>query len=105
MSETLPFLRFRLYLGHNVKGVPNQVDTSAAFRIVADAFPAGFTSYLARGHWQGGSELSTVFEIILRNETGAESYNVRRLAERLRNEFAQESVLMTAEPLPDVEFV
>ena len=104
MQEIASYIRFRLYLGHNIGAQKNAVDIVKASRIVSDTFP-GFTSYAAAGHWQGNVEASTVFEILLPNRTGLETVHVRDVAQRLKVAFSQESVLMTAEPVPMVEFL
>lgn len=97
MSETLPFLRFRLYLGS-----PHNRDRAA--RIVAQRFE-GFTMIAAEGYWREQTETTTVFEILTPLRDGLEQWNAELTARDLAREFGQESVLLTAEPLPVMQFV
>jgi hypothetical protein len=114
-QEIPTFLRFRIYLGHEIrpdkaKFPGESVDVARAAEIVADSYPNGFTMMSALGRWKGPdgrivAEPSTVFEILAPNATGLESAQVRSLALTLRTEFRQDSVLVTAEPVPVVDFV
>jgi len=92
-----PYIRFRLYLG-------SPHDYGRAVEIVSLYFDA-FSAFDATGFWKGQREATLVFETILPNKTGLETDAVARCAKQLAESFAQESVLMTAEPVPVFELV
>ncbi len=99
--------RYRIYLGHEIKGTTRTVDVAQATEIVARDFPSGFTTYDAKGRWVGPdgrivSEPTTVFEIL---DHEGKASRVRDLAARLKIVFGQDSVLVTGETLPIVDFI
>jgi uncharacterized protein DUF3574 len=96
-NDLPPWIRHRVYLGS-----PHVQSDAAA--IVARSFD-GFTILEGVGYWRGQRELVTVFEILAPNATGLETLKVQDLAQKLARAFGQESVLLTAEPVPVVDFV
>lgn len=110
--QSEPDTLFRVFLGHEIR--PDRalvegetVDPARAVAIVADAFPAGFSAFEGFGGWRTPAgvpivERSTVYEILA---TQDDAGKVRALALRLKAEFRQDSVLVTASPAPVVSFL
>jgi len=93
---------FRIYLGSEIEASRRQygleiVDTVKATEIVAKHFPKGFTVLQGLGHYLPTDrplvrESTTIFEIL---GEYTDAPQVRTLAEELKREFRQDSVILT----------
>jgi hypothetical protein len=92
------YVRYRLYLGLSIPD-GGMVNPFRAVEIVVSTFDA-FTTFDAKGFWQGRPEPCLVFEILTEEPT----VKVRNLARRLQRTFKQTSVLLTTDTVK-VDFV
>ncbi len=99
-SDEQPLLRDTLYFGRAIPG-GGEVDEAAWQRFDADvlarAFPRGYTTLDARGHWHGDdgvpvSEASRVV-IVVHDRDATSEAALRTVVEAYRTRFRQESVL------------
>ena len=100
----MPYQRIRMALGHDIRGERTvSADAISAFlRTVSGSFP-GFSVSTGLGYWAGSAEDCTVIEILSDAELALPM--VRALARSFAALHDQDCVLVTAEPVPIVEFV
>lgn len=99
----------RIYLGHEIKESLRHyageiVDIGRAAEIVADMFPAGYSQFSGLGRWRGPdgravAESSTVFEVLTDDPD-----KVYAVAESLKSEFRQDSVMVVVLPVQSFTF-
>lgn len=97
----------RITFSIGLESVPSVAVQNDAFHYVSQAF-GGYTATLGKGGWtspQGNliQESSLVIEVVVTEPD--KLIRVRRVAERLRDMFEQQCVLVTKEELTEVEFV
>ena len=85
---------YRLYFSDNAVAVDDVID-------IVNAALDCFTHFECEGFWNGDREKATVIEVIGDDHT---ALIMRVLAEKLKAEFSQECVLLTAKNI-DVEFI
>lgn len=98
--------KFKLYLGRNIGDAGYVSDDEMTEFIDAHIVPVfdGFTTYDVIGYWEGEQENCVIVEIITANNKLATLDLLRTIANKYKEQFHQDAVLLTREPV-DMELV